>query len=90
MLVRVPIDVNAYAGARARWLGELSKVLGEARALLSSLAASDPAAMDLSLRIASAQAQVCALQLGRPTNDADKSDPNWTGSLPWPYKSDPD
>ena len=88
MLVRVPTDVTA--GARARWLGELSEVLREAKALLSSLAASDPVAMDLFMRIASAEAQVCALQLGRPANDAAKTAPDWTGSLPWPHKFDPD
>ena len=88
MLVRVPTDVTA--GARARWLGELSDALREAKARLSSLAASDPVAMDLFKRIASAEAQVCALQLGRPANDAAQAAPDWTGSLPWPHKFDPD
>lgn len=87
MLVRVPTDVTA--GARARWLGELSEVLGEAKALLSSLAVSDPVAMDLFMRIASAEAQVWALQLGRPTNGDVIDDPYWTRSLPWPHKFDP-
>jgi hypothetical protein len=74
------------AAERARWLGELSDALDEARELIWHLGGSGPwssDALDLAARIEAARIRVESLRLGRCRGMPAQARPEWTKQSLW-------
>jgi hypothetical protein len=74
------------AAERARWLAELSDALEQAQALVWRLGPAEGRridALDLSVRLETARAQVRSLRLSRASEPSEDSNPDWSNRLPW-------
>jgi acyl-CoA reductase-like NAD-dependent aldehyde dehydrogenase len=79
-------STDVSTATRARWLAELAEAIEEAQELVIRLAAAEgrrAEALDLSVRLGAARAEVQSLRRNRITDAAGHIDPDWSKQLPW-------